>query len=277
MQAPGRLEVQRFSRPEPEAGAVLMKVIYSGICGTDKHTYRGESKQYAGTDHERELTYPLICGHENVGIIEAIGGSDSIPDSEGRPLHVGDRIVPAANVPCGRCTFCLNDYPYYFCEQLQDYGNSLHSGISPHLFGGWAEYMYLLPGTPLFRVPEELPSEVAVLTEVMAVTHGFDRARLLTAGWGGSAFGESVAVVGVGPAGIQQVVVVLTGTGGPLASLPLTDSARAAAGRDVAAVLVTKSLPVDIRHNSKVDRVAVGQWAATVLSGRSVLSGRRGR
>ena len=86
-----------------------------------------------------------------------------------------------------------------------------------------------------------------------------------------------VAVVGVGPAGIQQVVVVLTGTGGPLAPLALTDSARAAAGRDVAAVLVTKALPVDIRHNSKVDRVAVGQWAATVLSGRSVLSGRRGR
>jgi len=56
MQAPGRLEVQHFPRPEPEPGAVLLKIIYSGICGTDKHTYRGESKQYAGTDHERELT-----------------------------------------------------------------------------------------------------------------------------------------------------------------------------------------------------------------------------
>ena len=73
--------------PEPERGAVLMKVTYSGICGTDKHTYRGESKQYAGTDHERDIVYPLICGHENVGVIEAIGGADSIPDSEGRPLR----------------------------------------------------------------------------------------------------------------------------------------------------------------------------------------------
>jgi acyl-CoA synthetase (AMP-forming)/AMP-acid ligase II/pimeloyl-ACP methyl ester carboxylesterase len=77
-----------------------------------------------------------------------------------------------------------------------------------------------------------------------------------------------VAVVGVGPEGAAQVVVVLTGSGGPLAPLELTDSARAAAGRDVAAVLVTKALPVDIRHNSKVDRVAVGQWAATLRSGR---------
>ena len=206
MEAPGRLRLQHFPHPEPGPGAILMKVTYSGICGTDKHTFRGESKQYAGTDHERELTYPLICGHENVGVVAAIGGADSIPDSEGRPLRVGDRIVPAANVPCGQCRFCLNDYPYYFCEQLQDYGNSLHCGIPPHLFGGWAEYMYILPGTPLFRVPDGLPDEVAVLTEIMAVTHGFERARMLNAGWGGGAFGESVAVVGVGPLGFCHLV-----------------------------------------------------------------------
>ena len=206
MTAPGHLEVRRFPLPDPERGAVLMKVTYSGICGTDKHTFRGESKQYAGTDHERDIIYPLICGHENVGVIEAIGGADSIPDSEGRPLRRGDRIVPAANVPCEHCIFCLNDYPYYFCENLQDYGNSLHAGIAPHLFGGWSEFMYLLPGTPLFRVPDGLPDEVAALTEVMAVTHGFDRARMLNAGWGGSAFGESVAVVGVGPLGFCHLV-----------------------------------------------------------------------
>jgi len=206
MTAPGHLEVRRFPLPDPERGAVLLKVTYSGICGTDKHTFRGESKQYAGTDHERDIIYPLICGHENVGVIEAIGGADSISDSEGRPLRRGDRIVPAANVPCGHCIFCLNDYPYYFCENLQDYGNSLHAGIAPHLFGGWSEFMYLLPGTPLFRVPDGLPDEVAALTEVMAVTHGFDRARMLNAGWGGSAFGESVAVVGVGPLGFCHLV-----------------------------------------------------------------------
>src|SRR2546430_6035426 len=99
MTAPGHLEVRRFPLPEPGPGAVVMKVTYSGICGTDKHTYRGESKQYAGTDHERDLTFPLICGHENVGVVAAIG--DFAADSEGRPLKVGDRIVPAANVQCG--------------------------------------------------------------------------------------------------------------------------------------------------------------------------------
>ena len=77
-----------------------------------------------------------------------------------------------------------------------------------------------------------------------------------------------VAVVGVGPAGTQQVVVVLAGDNGPLAPLELADTARAAAGHDVAAVLVMKALPVDIRHNSKIDRVAVARWADRQLSGR---------
>src|SRR5260370_26089630 len=116
MTAPGHIELRGFPSREPERGAVLMKVTYSGICGTAKHTYRGESKQYAGTDHERDLVYPLICGHENVGVVEAIGGGDSIPHSEGPPLHVGHRIVPPANGPCGHCVFCLNRFPYYFFE-----------------------------------------------------------------------------------------------------------------------------------------------------------------
>jgi len=55
MTAPGEVEVRRFPVPEPEPGAVLMRVRYSGICGTDKHSYRGETIQYAGTAHERRI------------------------------------------------------------------------------------------------------------------------------------------------------------------------------------------------------------------------------
>jgi threonine dehydrogenase-like Zn-dependent dehydrogenase len=205
MRAPRTLEVADFPYPELEDDAVLMRVSYSGVCGTDKHTYRGETKQYAGTPHERDLEYPLICGHENVGVVEAIGGREVL-DSDGRPLRPGDRIVPGANVPCGRCYFCLNKFPYYFCEDLADYGNSLNCKTAPYLFGGWSEYMVLLPGTPIFRVPDELPDEVAVLTEVMSVTHGLDTARALTASLGGTPFGESVAVVGIGPLGLCHLI-----------------------------------------------------------------------
>jgi threonine dehydrogenase-like Zn-dependent dehydrogenase len=201
---PGRITMQQFSRPEPEPGAVLMQVNFSGICGTDKHTFRGESKQYAGTPHERDLTYPLICGHENVGVVLATGGE--VCDSEGRVLRPGDRIVPGANVPCGTCHFCRNNYPYYLCSGMEDYGNSLHCGRAPHLFGGWAECMYLLPGTPIFRVPDDLPDDVAVLTEIMAVTHGVEAALTLLGLMGGNRFGGSIAVLGVGPLGLCHLI-----------------------------------------------------------------------
>jgi threonine dehydrogenase-like Zn-dependent dehydrogenase len=185
-----------------------MRVSLSGICGTDKHTFRGETVQYAGTPHERRIRYPLICGHENVGVVEAVGGD--VRAADGSLLRPGDRIVPGANVPCGRCWYCLNDQPYYLCEHLEDYGNSLDVSRSPSLFGGWAELMYLLPGTPLFRVPGDLPDELAVLTEIMSVTHGVDTARRLTS----VAFGETSVVYGVGPLGLCHLIKArLVGSG----------------------------------------------------------------
>jgi acyl-CoA synthetase (AMP-forming)/AMP-acid ligase II len=83
---------------------------------------------------------------------------------------------------------------------------------------------------------------------------------------------SAAAVVGVGPVGTQVVVaVVVPTTGGPrrlrLAGPELADAVRAAAGTDVAAVLVTRRLPVDVRHQSKVDRRAVAGQAARLLAG----------
>ncbi len=57
--APGRLELRRYPYPQQlEPGAVLLQMLASGICGTDKHTYRGETEQYAGTDHASSTTVP---------------------------------------------------------------------------------------------------------------------------------------------------------------------------------------------------------------------------
>ena len=82
----------------------------------------------------------------------------------------------------------------------------------------------------------------------------------------------SAAVVGVGPAGTQQVVVVVIPTAGasvrrPLVTGDLAADVRRAAGVEVAAVLAVPRLPTDIRHNSKIDRAAVADWAAQVLAG----------
>jgi L-iditol 2-dehydrogenase len=172
----------------------------SGICGTDKHTYLGETEQYAGTEHASSTPFPIIQGHENVGVVEAIGDGGALA-FDGSPLAVGDRVVPAPNRACGQCRFCVDDFPYYFCRNLENYGNSLSSSIAPHLFGGFSEYLYLLPNTPVFKIPEGLPDDVAVLTELFAVTHSLDLARRMPRP-SGFRPGDTVAVVGVGPVGV---------------------------------------------------------------------------
>lgn len=196
---PGRYELQEYPLPEPASGCVLVKMELSGICGTDKHTYQGFTTQYAG----KQIRFPIIQGHENVGTVAAIGGDGQYTDFEGIPLKVGDRVVVGANVACGHCYYCRHDFPYYFCQNMADYGNNLCAGDAPHLFGGWSQYMYIIPGSFLVRVPDELPSEIAVLTEIMAVTVGLDRAKQMSV-FPSEAFlfDDTVVVLGVGPLGM---------------------------------------------------------------------------
>lgn len=80
------------------------------------------------------------------------------------------------------------------------------------------------------------------------------------------------AMVGVGPVGTQQLAVVVEAPGHSTgtADLDLTDAVRAAVDVPVAAVLVVPDLPVDVRHNSKVDRTAVAVLAERALAGGAV-------
>ncbi len=199
--APFDLRVQSFPYPtDLEPGAVLLRMLASGICGTDKHTFRGETEQYAGTDHATSTPFPIIQGHENVGVVAELGPGGAAT-FDGTPLHVGDRVVPAPNRACGACRFCRDDFPYYFCRRLENYGNSLTCAEPPHLFGGFAEFLYLKPGTPTFLVPESLPDDVAVLTELFAVTHSLELAARFPRP-AGFRPGDTVAVIGVGPVGL---------------------------------------------------------------------------
>jgi threonine dehydrogenase-like Zn-dependent dehydrogenase len=196
---PGKYEIREYPLPEPAAGCVLIRMEMSGICGTDKHTFQGYTAQYGG----RQLEFPIIQGHENVGTIAAIGGNGKFADFEGIALREGDRVVVGANVACGECYYCRHDFPYYCCEKTTDYGNNLSAKNPPYLFGGWSQYMYVVPGSFLVKVPDDLPTEVAVLTEIFAVSVGLDRAKQMSAFPNESfRFDDTVVVLGVGPLGM---------------------------------------------------------------------------
>ena len=217
---PGQYELREYPLPEPQAGCVLVRMELSGICGTDKHTFQGFTTQYGA----RKLEFPLIQGHENVGTVAAIGGTGKYNDFEGNPLKVGDRVVVGANVSCGECYYCRHDFPYCCCENTLDYGNLLNAKNPPYLFGGWSQYMYIIPGSFLVKVPDDLPPEIAVLTEIFAVSVGLDRAKQMSAFPNESfRFDDTVVVLGVGPLGMCFLMKARMLGAGTIIAVDLSD------------------------------------------------------
>ncbi len=259
--APGRYELRDYPLPDPAPGCVLVKMELSGICGTDKHTYQGFTTQYGS----RKLEFPLIQGHENVGRIAAIGGDGVYTDFEGITLKIGDRVVVGANVSCGHCYYCRHDFPYCCCENTLDYGNLLSAKNPPHLFGGWSQYLYVIPGSFLVKVPDDLPSEVAVLGEIFAVSVGLDRAKQMSAFPNESfRFDDTVVVLGVGPLGMCFLMKARMLGAGAIIAVDLSDyrlnfAKRLGADHVINAANTTKSdrlqFVKDLTHGRGADMV----------------------
>jgi alcohol dehydrogenase len=143
------LEMRQFKLPHKlEPGAALCKVKMSTICGSDLHTISGRRTEPA----------PLILGHEIIGEIVALG-SDLKNDGFGDKLEVGDRVSWSIMASCGRCFYCELDLPQK-CEKLCKYGHTC-CNEPPHLTGGYAEYIYLFPGTAIYKIPADIPDEIA--------------------------------------------------------------------------------------------------------------------
>ncbi|MFA7183290.1 MAG: zinc-binding dehydrogenase [Victivallales bacterium] len=209
MVKPGEIAIQDFPYPElKDDRAMIMKMEMSGVCGTDKHTFEGRSKQYAGTSAETDTPFPIIPGHENVGVVAEIG-SKAAQEMEfyGKKLKVGDRVTMSPDMVCGKCWYCRNTFGYPWCEHMKAYGNAFPSTQAPYLFGGWAEYMYILPDTFVYKIPDDMPPEVGVLSELFTVSFAVDRAKeaysLANEGFG---VADTVVIQGVGPMGLASLV-----------------------------------------------------------------------
>ncbi|MEM3503566.1 MAG: alcohol dehydrogenase catalytic domain-containing protein [Nitrososphaeria archaeon] len=224
---PGKIELKEFPIPEISEDTALIKIIFSGICGTDQHMYKGEKVlDTYYVDEFKPIPFPIIPGHENVGVIEEIGEkAASIMEANGIKLKKGDLVVPVCDVYCGKCYFCKNSYGYPWCENKSGYGTSLSCRNPPHLFGGWSEYMYLLPNVYVFKVPPSVPPEIAVLTEPLAVAlAAIVKAYLPNNALdvGGFSIGDTIVIQGLGPIGVIHALlakiggaskIIMTGTG----------------------------------------------------------------
>ena len=152
--------------PQPGAGEVLIKVMASGICGTDIHIFNGE---YLGA-------YPVIPGHEFSGVVTAAG--DSV-----KRFKPGDRVAVEPNIACDNCLHCLNNRQN-FCLNWQAVGVTLPGGMEQYV---------TVPEKAAFDIGD-LPFEQAAFMEPLScVIHGVERAQIALAG--------RVAVLGAGPIG----------------------------------------------------------------------------
>ncbi|MDR2523058.1 MAG: zinc-binding dehydrogenase [Synergistaceae bacterium] len=206
---PGRMELREFERPKLGEGAAVARMVLSGVCGTDKHSYKGESVQNKGTKNEIRIPYPIIQGHENVLVIEEIDGIGAETlDYDGGVLKPGDRVTMCPDVVCGGCWYCKNMPNYPWCEKmLFSYGNMRSCEDGNHLYGGFSEYIYIEPRSRLYKIPDGLPDRVAVLTEVMCVTWTLDKAKEFNSfSLEGFNFGDTVVIQGVGPLGLAHVI-----------------------------------------------------------------------
>ncbi|HEX7097538.1 MAG TPA: zinc-binding dehydrogenase [Acidimicrobiales bacterium] len=184
---PHRMELTELPRPRVGRDDAVMRVEACGICGTDVEQYRGEM------DGVIDFRYPLVPGHEPVGVIEEIG-----PDAAERwGLQPGDRVAVEPFIPCGGCRACLRG-TYEHCSgwsRLMSYG-FIGVDVEPAAWGGYATHLYLHPKAVLHKVPAGVEPELAVLFNPLGAG----------VRWGvtlpGTTIGSTVVVLGPGQRGL---------------------------------------------------------------------------
>ncbi len=159
--------------PEPEVGptGVLVRISGAGVCHSDLHVIDGE----VGTRQK-----PITLGHENAGIVEAVG-------SEVKDVAVGDGVAVFGAWGCGNCRFC---------EQGEE--NLCQNPIYPGIMvdGGWAEKLYVPHSRNLVKLNGLDPVVAAPLTDAALTPY-----RAVKKALSKLAPGRTLAIIGVGGLG----------------------------------------------------------------------------
>ena len=163
------LTYQDREMPQPGDGEALVRILASGICGSDMHAFLG---------HDDRRPAPLTLGHEAAGVV--VGGPD-----DGRRVTINPLVACQTCQDCkaGKANLCAN-------RQI--------ISMLPRE-GAFAEYV-AIPTRNLVTVPEGVDLKKAALAEPLAC--GWHAARLARSVLGGSFEGKSCAVIGGGAIGV---------------------------------------------------------------------------
>ena len=170
------LRIEDVPIPAVGRGDVLIRVLRTGVCGTDLHIYEWDGWAQAN------VPVPLVIGHEFVGEVVAAG-----PDVD--DLHSGDLVSGEGHLVCGRCRNCMAGRRVQ-CARTK--------GIGVNHPGAFAEFI-AMPATNVWRHPPDIDLDVA------AIFDPFGNAVHATLTF--PILGEDVLITGAGPIGLMAAIV----------------------------------------------------------------------
>jgi alcohol dehydrogenase len=180
---PDKIEIREYPLPEVLPDGALVSVEMARVCGTDVKYLHGKRQQ---------MPLPIILGHEILGRVVKLG-------AEAGSIHAlkeGDRIILKGAKGCGACVHCRRGAAR-FCKKRTSYGGKTTCANPPHLFGGFADYVYLAPDVLVTKVRDDLPAEAAVLIGAV-MANGFQWAVRR----GGLKMGDYILIQGPGQQGL---------------------------------------------------------------------------
>ncbi len=185
-----KVELREIPEPELEQNSALLEVELSEVCGTDLYLQQGRLEG---------VPYPLIPGHVSVGRLSKIRGR--ISDIEGVNFSEGDLVTFLdVHQTCNDCWYCLVAKTTTRCPRRKVYG--ITYGLEDGLCGGWAEKIYLKPGTKCIRLADTSPARfMAGGCALPTSLHAVERAEI--------SIGDTVLVLGSGPVGLSCVIFAL--------------------------------------------------------------------
>jgi len=184
-----RVELREVPSPELEPNSALLSVELSEVCGTDVYLQRGLLDG---------VPYPLVPGHVTVGRLERIRGE--LFDVNGRRFREGDRVTFLdVHRTCNACWYCLVAKASTRCPARKVYGITYGAEDGPS--GGWAEQIYIKPGTRCIRLDTEPALFMAGGCALPTALHATERADIK--------IGDTVLVLGSGPVGLNTIILSL--------------------------------------------------------------------
>ncbi len=194
-----RLVLKEIPVPEPGYQEVLVRIKSCGFCATDYKAIKGI---------RRNVTFPLIAGHEPSGVVAAVGRGVT-------EFKEGDEVICQPSGYCGLCRHCREGNTHY-CEHAYTTGGDGPDDVRP---GAFAEYM-VIGQTCLFHKPTDIGFDAAALTEP------------LSGAWKGMIqksemkVGDDVVVIGTGGIGLLCMMVAKAAGAGRLIGIDNSPYAR---------------------------------------------------